>query len=469
MFHVGLDQIKEQAGKGTHLVLRLEISSDVETPISLYHKLCHGEAYSFLLESAEQDARMGRYSFIGLDPVKVVRFEQDGEDNPLNVMSDIMERIDLVEDGMAGFDSGFVGYLGYETIRHFEKISMPEQRSAVDIPEGLFSLPRILIRFDHVGRVINLNYLLDLSGDLDIAYGDAISAVENLLAKLETPCAIPFLRKSEPGKETRVIPEQEVYFDSVKQAKAHIEAGDVFQLVLSQSMQVESTEDSFMLYRRLRQANPSPYMYFLQFEDFEVVGASPETLVRFEAGEMLVRPIAGTRRRGKTQEEDQALEAELLADPKELAEHKMLVDLGRNDVGRVCELGSVRAENVMHVQRFSSVMHLVSDVMGQVRSEFSMFDVFRAAFPAGTLTGAPKIRACELISRLEGRRRGLYGGAVGYFGLRGSMDFAIAIRTMVVKNRTVHAQAGAGVVYDSIPENEHRECHHKAQSCLSIV
>lgn len=436
-----------------------EILSDTETPISLYYKLCLNEAYSFLFESAEQDARMGRYSFIGFGAVEVVTL--DGGD-PLDKMKAKMSEFDLGEAHEARFGSGFVGYFSYEAIHSFEKISRPAKKSAMDVPEGVFFLPRVTIVFDHIKHTAKLHYLVE---EAENGVEEKVGAI---LEKLQNAEAVPLVQPG-TGVDFELEPSKEAFLEQVEKAKERIKDGEIFQVVLGHSFQAKTDKTPFELYRSLRHANPSPYMFFIQFDGFAVAGASPETLVRIEDGEVLVRPIAGTRHRGKTNEEDKRLEEELLADPKEQAEHRMLVDLGRNDVGRVAEGGTVEVPNEMYIQRFSSVMHIVSDVTGKLREDQDMFDVFRACFPAGTLTGAPKIRAMEIISELEGRERGIYGGAVGYFDFSGNMDFAIAIRTMVYKNGVVYTQAGAGIVQDSIPEKEHEECLHKANSCLSIL
>ncbi len=460
MEFISLESFNSFALVNRYTTLTTEILSDTETPISLYYKLCRDEPYSFLFESAEQDARMGRYSFIGFDPVEVLML--DGDQDPLEAVKAKMGEFE-VEEGErdARFGAGFVGYLSYETIHHFEKVLRPEKKAAMDVPEGAFFLPRVVIVFDHIKHVAKLHYLVE-EGE------DGKERVGEILARLQEADAVPLV---EPGKgvEFDLEPSKEEFLRQVEVGKERIRDGEIFQVVLGHSMQAKTDKTSFELYRGLRHKNPSPYMYFIQFEGFAVAGASPETLVRVEDGEVLVRPIAGTRPRGATDEEDKKLEEELLADPKEQAEHRMLVDLGRNDVGRVSDGGTVEVPNEMYIQRFSSVMHIVSDVVGKVAADKDMFDVFRACFPAGTLTGAPKIRAMEIISELENRQRGIYGGAVGYFDFSGNMDFAIAIRTMVYKNGTVYTQAGAGIVHDSIPEKEHEECLHKAQSCLSIL
>lgn len=444
-----------------------ELSIDTETPVSAYHKLCADRAYSFLFESAEVNGEGGRFSLVGFDPLTVLTFEQDATVNPLDVLRERVASLSPGCEGGGRFEAGFVGYFSYEVMRHFERVPVPEQAAACGIPEGVFFLPRAVLVFDHVRHTVALHGMVESEG--------AFHALrDTVLARLELPLPMPSFslpRLSEGRDESAVLlsPSAEAFCSRVNRAKEAISSGEIFQVVLSHSMEMTTNRDTLTLYRRLRRSNPSSYMFLMNFDGFSVVGASPETLVRLEGGEVTVKPIAGTRPRGATSMEDARLACELEADPKERAEHMMLVDLGRNDVGRVCVGGSVRVRSLARVERFSSVMHLVSTVTGRVREELDMFDVFRACFPAGTLTGAPKIRACELISKWEERQRGLYGGAVGYFGLNDTMDFAIAIRTMVHKNGTAYVQAGAGVVYDSVPQKEHEECLHKAHSCLAVL
>jgi anthranilate synthase component I len=432
-----------------------EILTDTETPISLYYKLCLDRPFSFLLESAEQDGEMGRYSFIGFDPVEVLEF--DGTEDPLEKIKNKMANYEMAEEVREGLMAGFVGYFSYEIIHHVENIPRPEKKAAMDIPEGIFFLPRVVICFDHLKHIAKLHYL-----------GEDENELNKIMAQIQAPLQIPFIEAG-GGGEYELTPSREEFIEQVKKCKQYIEEGEVFQIVVSHAILAQTEKTPFELYRGLRHANPSPYMYFLQFDGFAVVGASPETLVRVENNEVLVRPIAGTRPRGATDEEDKQLEAGLRVDPKELAEHMMLVDLGRNDVGRVSQIGTVEVPAEKYIQRFSSVMHMISDVTGTLREGKDMFDVFRACFPAGTLSGAPKIRAAELIAGLEKRQRGIYGGAVGYFDFSGNADFAIAIRTMVCKENKVYLQAGAGIVHDSVPEREHEECLHKAKSCLSVL
>ncbi len=439
--------------KKTYKSIVTEINSDTETPISIYHKLCADRPYSFLLESAEQDSRMGRYSFIGFDPVDVLH--SDGADS-IEELKRRMDNIDIELSGShKGFEAGYVGYFSYESVRHIEKIPVPEMDSDSGIPESVFFMPKILVVFDHFKHSIYL-HCLEEEGE------DVSDLMLDILNRLNRPHVVPPIPEKTGEAAFEISPSRDKFLKNVNNAKEAIASGEAFQIVLSRSIRSKTKKSDFDLYRSLRHNNPSPYMYFIKFDDFSVVGASPETLVRVEDGEVLLRPIAGTR-------PIDGDELEMRSDPKECAEHMMLVDLGRNDIGRIAKQGTVEVPELMYVQRFSTVMHMVSDVVGRVREDVDMFDVFRACFPAGTLSGAPKVRACEIISRLEGRRRGIYGGAVGYFDFSGNMDFAIGIRTMICRGEDVFLQAGAGIVADSVPEKELEECLHKAKSCLSVI
>lgn len=449
---------------------------DTETPVSLYKKLAQGHTYAFLLESAESHERFGRYSFIGFDPLHIFIFPAGGHKNPLSILQKAYEEIVYTPDpNLPNLQAGFVGYFSYETVRHFEKLKLPTDTS--DIPEGIFFLPRYLLIFDHFEHTLTL--VAYSKEDLERLHKDVLRVIPD-----ETPSS--FMSSSAPprlagglamaGKaedllDSPVRPENDKsHFQSiVLTAQERICAGETFQIVLSQLFQQKTEIPPFDLYRRLRVLSPSPYMYYLQYQNFSVIGSSPETLVRTEGDEIILRPIAGTRRRGRTEEEDSFFEDEMKNDIKEQAEHMMLVDLGRNDIGRIAKQGSVRVTRLMEIEKYSHVMHLVSEVRGKRAADRSLFDIFKASFPAGTLTGAPKIRAISIIAELEKQPRGIYGGAVGYFDLSGNMDFAIAIRTMVYKNKTVSLRAGAGIVYDSKPELEHKECCNKAKGPLSAV
>lgn len=457
---------------GRHTTLVADLPIDTETPVSLYAKLCQAEPYAFLFESAVPNAERGRYSFVGFDPLKVFRFEGDERGSPLEVLREALDSMRMVYSGeIPKFPGGLVGYFAYEVVRHFEPIPKPEAPSAIPLPEGIFFIPSTILVFDHVAQRLSLHRVVDLEGEEISVLRSAEAALEHVVQRLQIPVAFSLVQEVEPSNSFLSFgaSERVTFLDSVERAKEAILNGEVFQLVLSQVASFATDRSALELYRSLRRHNPSPYMFLMALESFSIVGASPETLVQMESGVVTVRPIAGTRPRGLTPEDDVALEAALRADPKELAEHRMLVDLARNDVGRIAQPGTVKVSELLGVQRFASVMHLVSEVQGRSRAGMDAFDVFQACFPAGTLTGAPKVRAMELIAAFERRQRGLYGGAIGYFGFNGNMDFAIAIRTAVLKDGRFSIQAGAGVVYDSIPEREHEECVHKAKSTLTAL
>ncbi|MCC6905306.1 MAG: anthranilate synthase component I, partial [Anaerolineae bacterium] len=425
--------------------------------------------------------QISRYSFLGVNPrgsitVKrrqmtrvingdsVTRELMPGQD-PLHAIKQEFARYKPLHlPGLPRFVGGAVGYIGYDVVRHFERL--PE--SAVDdlnIPDLAMLLPDSLVIFDHVRHQLILLANAHNTGDPDAAYDDALARIDQLAEALSRPLP-PIPQAGEPFDgplQSNMAREQ--YEENVRQAKEYIAAGDAFQIVLSQRFTRRTSAPPLAIYRALRALNPSPYMFLLRFsDDFSLIGASPELMVRYEDGTATVRPIAGTRRRGKSEAEDRLLEEELLTDPKERAEHVMLVDLGRNDLGRVCEYGSVKVPRMMYIERYSHVMHIVSQVAGRTRPGLDAFDVFRATFPAGTLSGAPKVRAMEIIEELEGTRRGAYGGAVGYFSFDGSMDTCITIRSMVMQGDRVYIQAGAGIVADSDPASEHQECVNKAMA-----
>jgi anthranilate synthase component 1 len=395
-----------------------------------------------------------------------------GEDLLDVLRSELEQFVPVDMPGLPRFNGGAVGYLGYDEVRFFEKL--PETAEHVlDIPDAIFLLADTLVVFDHARHRLIILANAHVGDDVEASYIDAIQRVERVSEKLLRPLpAIPHSRwRSATNGATSSNMSPARYEEIVRQAKEYIAAGDIFQVVLSQRFSRKSSAHPFAIYRALRMLNPSPYMFYFDFGeiDLQVIGASPEMHVRLEDGVASVRPIAGTRRRGETLDQDLALEQELLADPKERAEHVMLVDLGRNDIGRVCEYGTVQVRDFMTIERYSHVMHIVSHVEGRVRPGMDAFDLMRATFPAGTVSGAPKVRAMEIIEELEGQRRGLYAGAVGYFSYDGSMDTCIAIRTMLVHGEQVYVQAGAGIVADSDPASEHQECVNKARALLVAV
>ena len=473
-----------------------ELPADLETPVSVYLKLA-GEGPSFLLESVSGGEQVARFSFIGIQPSQAYvirpcsleRHSAAGIDHldlpdgcdPLNVLKDEMASYTPIQvPGLPRFSGGLVGYLSYDVVRYFEPSVSLQPHD--DLPEGIFMLADTLIVFDHAFGRLLLIANAHLNGDEAQARLDAEARLDAIQDRLENAAPLPPASYRLPAGEKNPLKaelhsnmSQEQYIQAVLQAKEHIAAGDIFQVVLSQRLERETEAAPFNIYRALRRLNPSPYMYFFDFNglgggpDFHLIGASPEMHVRLEGREAAIRPIAGTRPRGQNQAEDLALEQELLADPKERAEHVMLVDLARNDLGRVCEFGSVRVSEQMGVERYSHVMHIVSHVEGQLRPEFDAFDLLRATFPAGTVSGAPKIRAMQIIDDLESSPRGPYAGAVGYFSYDGSSDTCITIRTLTMRGQTISVQAGAGIVADSDPEREHQESVNKARALAVAI
>jgi anthranilate synthase component 1 len=481
----------ELAQKGRLCFVYREWLADSETPVSAYAKLGRGP-YSFLLESVVGGEKWAAYSFAGVKPrsvirakgdqVEVLRPQGDGfevverrrEADPVAYVNQaVRELTPAVPPGLPRFFGGAVGFLGYDVVRRFERL--PERTpDELGLPDACFALTDTVVVFDNLRGTIKVVASVDVAaGDPNRAYDDACARVEAVIERIARPA--PPLRPIDmaevrPAAAPVSRSGQQRFEDGVRAIQEYIKAGDAFQVVLSQRFDVpRAGVDPFDVYRVLRVMNPSPYMYHLEFPEAVVTGASPEVLVRLDGRRLEVRPIAGTRRRGRTTEEDVALEQELREDPKERAEHVMLIDLGRNDVGRVSAPASVRLDEVMVVERYSHVMHLVSNVSGTLAEGKGAPDVLRAAFPAGTLSGAPKIRAMEIIEELEPSRRGIYGGAVGYLSYTGNMDFAIAIRTLVTKGSTIHVQAGAGIVAASQPGDEHEESVNKAKVVVTAI
>ncbi|MCR4393404.1 MAG: anthranilate synthase component I [Dehalococcoidales bacterium] len=464
-----MEEIKNRRNEGNLIPVYREIVADLETPVSAFLKI-NRHGYSFLLESVEGGQHLGRYSFIGTEPRKVTAItEKDGK-NPLEVISRELNRFRVIPlRDLPRFAGGAVGYLSYECVRHFEKIPTPDA-DPVQVPEAIFMLVDTLLIFDHVLHKIKVISHVSLDEDIEHSYQEAINKIEDLILRLKQP--LPFCPESGRTSARTGNPtasSREWFEDSVRRIKQFINAGEVIQVVLSQRLARPTSANPFEIYRALRTINPSPYMYYLDFQDFQIIGSSPEILVRVENGMVTTRPLAGTRPRGATQEEDTALEQELRNDVKEKAEHIMLVDLGRNDIGRVSEPGSVVVSELMGIERYSHVMHMVTNVQGKLRRDMTVFDALRACFPAGTVSGAPKIRAMELIAQFEPEKRGPYAGACGYFSFSGNMDMAIAIRTIVLKHGIAYVQAGCGIVYDSVPDKEYVETLNKAQALVKAI
>jgi len=448
-----------------------EIVADLETPVSAFLKINQG-GYSFLLERVEGGERVARFSFIGTDPYRILTTSGQDATDPLISLEEELAKYKIVPvNGLPKFCGGAVGYLSYETVTRFEELPSPTA-DPLGLPESFFMLVDTLLAFDHVTHKIKVISYIHLDRpDIETAYRQAVEKIDSLVNRLQTPLP-PERAKQKPatrGKGLSSNMSRKDFEDKVRHIKEYITAGEAIQVVLSQRLAQQTCADPFDIYRALRTINPSPYMFFLDFKDFYVTGASPEILVRVEDGDVMTRPLAGTRPRGKDPEEDAHLDNELRNDEKERAEHIMLVDLGRNDIGRVSQPGTVKVSDLMDVEHYSHVMHLVSHVQGKMRIDMTPFDVLRACFPAGTVSGAPKIRAMEIIAEMETEKRGPYAGAVGYLSLSGNMDMAIAIRTMVISKGTAYTQAGCGVVYDSIPEKEYEETMNKASALLKAV
>lgn len=486
-YHPSREEFRARAAEGGLVPVYREILADMETPVSAFKKI--GDSpYAFLLESVEGGEQVARFSFLGADPFLVftskgrgVAVEEAGaikirelreNEDPLTVLKELMGRYRWsADESLPRLAGGAVGYIGYDTVRFFEKL--PEHTDDdLDLPDCFFVFTDTLLIFDHVRHRIKVLSHALANGDPDQAYDRAISRIEALIGRLRAPAPAPGpeVRKSSPAPlsiTSNVSRGQ--FLQAVLAAKEHIIAGDAIQIVLSQRLSIEVEADPFDIYRALRSLNPSPYMYYLSYGGLKLVGSSPEILVTEERGRVTTRPIAGTRPRGADPSADHALEAELLADVKERAEHIMLVDLGRNDIGRVCRPGSVQVDQLMGIERYSHVMHIVSNVVGELAPGYDQFDVLRACFPAGTVSGAPKIRAMEIIEELEPTRRGPYAGAMGYFSFSGDMDTCITIRTIVIKDGCAHIQVGAGIVADSVPESEFDETMNKARALVRAI
>lgn len=463
--------------------LVLETFADLDTPLSLYLKLAN-QPYSYLLESVQGGERFGRYSIIGLpaktrivvhgNQVQVITnhlvIESADNTNPLDFIKAYQARFNipashlLPNQNLPRFAGGLAGYFGYETIRYIEKrLANTNKPDSINTPDILLLLSEEIAVVDNLSG--KLYFIVYADPSIANAYQNAQARLRTLQMQLRTPAAIPSALSTTPTSAVSEFGE-DAFKAAVLKAQQYILEGDMMQVVLSQRMTQPFSASPLSLYRALRSLNPSPYMFYYDMGDHHVVGASPEILVRLENGTVTARPIAGTRPRGKTREEDLALSVELLADPKERAEHVQLMDLGRNDVGRVAETGSVKVTDNMMIERYSHVMHIVSNVEGKLKAGMEAIDVIKATFPAGTVSGAPKVRAMEIIDELEPSKRGIYAGAVGYLGFNGDMDVAIAIRTGVIKNNLLHVQAGAGIVADSVPQSEWIETQNKARAVL---
>lgn len=471
------------AEKGNLIPVYREIMADMDTPVSAFRKLDDGK-FSYLLESIEGGEKWGRYSFLGSAPSVIIRSKgslvetisggvtarQESAD-PLSCVKELLAQFTPVEvDGLPRFFGGAVGYLGYDMVRHFESLAT-EKPALLDAYESYFLITDTIVIFDTMRQKIKVVSNAHISGEatLSEAYDRATEKIDAIISRLRTPLPAPADAPPAPPVQLASNMSRADFEEAVEKAKEYVRSGDIIQVVLSQRFSGELTADPLDIYRVLRTLNPSPYMFFLRLDDTVIAGASPEVMVRKEGERVELRPIAGTRPRGATPDDDARLADELLADPKECAEHVMLVDLGRNDLGRVCTTGSVKVSELMLIERYSHVMHIVSNVQGQLSDGRDAFDLVRATFPAGTLSGAPKVRAMQIIDELEPVRREVYGGAVGYFSFSGNMDLAIAIRTLVIKDGKIHLQTGAGIVADSDPAAEWQETVNKGMAVMRAV
>ncbi len=479
------EKFKQYADAGyNHIPIAQEVLADLDTPLSAYLKLADG-AYSYLFESVHGGEQWGRYSIIGLPCQTIIKIfgntiniEQSGalqesfeHEQPLVWIESYKDRFKVPEiENLPRFNGGLVGYFGYETIGYVEpRLKKSAKPDVIGSPDILLMVSEEMLVFDNLsGKMLLLTHA---NPDEENAYEQAITRLNKLAEQLRDSKIKHTQKVPKQVHETDFISDftEEGFKNAVLKAKDYIVEGDIMQVVLSQRLSIPFQAEPLDLYRSLRCLNPSPYMYYLNLGDFHVVGSSPEILVRLEDDEVTVRPIAGTRPRGKTAEEDNALEKDLLNDPKELAEHLMLIDLGRNDAGRVAKIGTVKLTDKMIIERYSHVMHIVSNVTGELQTGNNAFDVLAATFPAGTVSGAPKIRAMEIIDELEPVKRGVYSGAVGYISWSGNLDTAIAIRTAVIKDKTLYIQAGAGIVHDSVPQNEWDETMNKGRAIFRAV
>ncbi|HJX12985.1 MAG TPA: anthranilate synthase component I [Dehalococcoidales bacterium] len=467
MYYPTLEEVKKLSKRGNLVPVYREIKADLETPVSAYLKIARGR-YSFLLESVEGGERLARYSFLGTEPSLVLSTGSKMATDPLALIEKEFHKYKIVPvEGLPRFHGGMVGYLSYEVAGYFERLPSPVN-DPLGLPEARLMLADTLLVFDHLTHKIRVVSHARLDGDIAKSYREATDRIDELVERLRGPVPEPEAAAPVTSQVSSNLT-QSRYEAIVTRMKKYIYDGDIIQAVPSLRLSRPTTAGPFAIYRALRSVNPSPYMYYLHLDDFHIVGASPELLVRVEDGTVSNHPIAGTRPRSQDIKTDKALEEELKNDEKERAEHLMLVDLARNDVGRISRPGTVTVTQFMDIERYSHVMHLVSHVQGRLREELTQFDALRACFPAGTVSGAPKIRAMEIIAELEPDRRGPYAGAVGYFDFSGNMDTAITIRTIVVKDGVAYVQAGAGIVADSVPEREYQECLNKAQALLTAI
>ncbi|NLP13199.1 MAG: anthranilate synthase component I [Clostridium sp.] len=487
MYYPEFDRVVKLAEHYNVIPVSMEVHADMETPISLFKRF-EESRFCFLLESIEGGEKWGRYSIIGREPFLIVKSyknktiidsrdegQKEVEGNPVEIIRNLMGNFKGANlPYLPRFNGGAVGYFGYDLIRYYENLpNMPQDD--LELPESYFMFSDEVLVYDHLKQKIHIIVNLHVGGNLQRSYNsavDRIKAIHREIVETRWKTNGDFnLKLKNNNKEIEFTGNisKAFFCDKVLRAKEYIRNGEIFQVVLSQRLCIETNENPFNAYRALRIVNPSPYMFYLKFDDFRIVGSSPEMLVRVENKIVETCPIAGTRRRGRTKEEDRALEEELLKDKKEIAEHTMLVDLGKNDIARVSKLDTVTVKNLMHIEKYSHVMHMVTNIQGEMREDKTTFDAMMSLMPAGTLSGAPKVRAMEIIDELETVKRGPYGGAIGYLSFNGNLDSCITIRTMIFKDGKAYVQAGAGIVADSDPEKEYEECLNKARALLEAL
>ena len=460
-----------------------EIRADLDTPLSIYLKLAKN-SYSFLLESITGGENLARYSIIGINPRKIIKTgknEKLGEVDPLLEVKNEINSYKVPEiKKLPPFTGGAVGYISYDSVSYFEDTVIKNKKGDLEVPESIFLLTESLVVFDHVKQTIFIIVYTKINNDdnSEKTYKKAVENIDKIIEQINKPVPKSFNVSLDIEKESsreQLIEQyeknmtKEQYSEAVQKCIDNIYSGEIIQVVFSQRLSKKTEASAIDIYRCLRTINPSPYMFIFNFDDFQIIGASPELLIKANNEEISVHPIAGSRPRGKNEKEDNLISNELISDEKELAEHLMLLDLGRNDVGRVAKPGTVKVTQKMEIEKYSHIMHIVSNVVGKLDKKYDQFDAMRAAFPAGTVSGAPKVRAMQLISELEPEKRGPYSGGVGYFSYNGNMDTCIAIRTLILKDKTVYLQAGGGIVADSIIENEYQETLHKMQALIGAI